>query len=255
MIIETEDDKKQLRAAGNILSAVLKDLEAACKEGITTAELDLMAEHAIKAHGAVAVFLGYKPEGAPSPYPAALCVSINDEVVHGIPSQDRILRQGDIVSLDLGLSYNGYFVDSARTLTIGGDGDAAARKLLAATREALGAAIGAARAGAHTGDIGAAVERVARKYKLGVVKDLGGHAVGRAVHEKPYIGNEGVEGEGEILPAGMVLAIEPMLAEGKGDIIVAADGWTYKMRDRSRAAHFEQTIIVTDGAAEILTAL
>lgn len=254
MIIETEEDKKQLRAAGNILSGVLKDLEALCKEGTTTAELDLAAEHAIKAQGAVAVFLGYRPEGAPSAYPAALCVSLNDEVVHGIPSSKRILRNGDIVSLDLGLSYNGYFVDSARTLTVGA-GDANARKLLAATREALDAAVGAARAGAHTGDIGAAVERVARKYRLGVVKDLGGHAVGRAVHEKPFIGNEGVEGEGDLITAGMVLAIEPMLSEGKGDIITAADGWTCKMRDRSRAAHFEQTIIVTDGAPEILTAL
>lgn len=254
MIITTDEDKKNLRAAGNILSGILLDLEAACKEGVTTAELDLMAEHAIKARGGVAVFLGYRPDGAPSAYPAALCVSINDEVVHGIPSQQRILRKGDIVSLDLGLSYNGYFVDSARTLIVG-DGDAAARRLLAATREALDAAVGAAYAGAHTGDIGAAVGRVARKYRLGVVKDLGGHAVGRAVHEKPFIGNEGVEGEGEVIPAGMVLAIEPMLCEGKGDIITAADGWTCKMRDRSRAAHFEQTIIVTDGAPEVLTAL
>ncbi len=255
MIIETDDDKKQLRAAGNILSGVLKDLEAAAKEGITTAELDLMAEHAIVARGAVPAFLNYKPDGAAIPYPAALCISINDEVVHGIPSQKRILRNGDIVSLDLGLSYNGYFVDSARTLIVGGEGDAPARRLIAATREALNAAVAAAHAGAHTGDIGAAVERVARKYKLGVVKDLGGHAVGRAVHEKPFIGNEGNEGEGEVLPAGMVLAIEPMLSEGKGDIILAEDNWTYKMRDRSRAAHFEQTIIVGEGAPEILTAL
>ena len=145
-------------------------------------------------------------------------------------------------------------MDSARPLIVG-EGDARARKLLAATREALDAAVGVARAGAHVGDIGAAVERVARKYKLGVVKDLGGHAVGRAVHERPFIANEGKEGEGEVISAGMVLAIEPMLSEGKGDIITAADGWTCKMRDRSRAAHFEQTIIVTDGAPEILTAL
>ena len=181
-------------------------------------------------------------------------MSINDEIVHGIPSPEKILRKNDVVKFDIGLSYNGYFVDIARTFIVG-EGDAAARKLLAATREALDAAIAAARVGAHTGDIGAAIARIAGKYRLGIVKDLGGHAVGAAVHEKPYIDNEGKAGEGDLITEGMVLAIEPMLCEGKGDITVAKDDWTIKMRDRSRAAQFEQTIIVTAGAPEILTAL
>jgi methionyl aminopeptidase len=252
MIIKTEEDKKQLRAAGNILSGVLKDLVVMAKEGQTTAELDLAAEHAIRAHGAVPAFLGYKPEGAAYAYPATLCVSLNDEIVHGIPSQEKILRKGDVVKFDIGLSYNGYFVDTARTFIVG-EGDAAARRLLAATREALDTAISAARAGARTGDIGAAIARVAAKHRLGVVKDLGGHAVGGAVHEKPYIDNEGKEGEGDPIVEGMVLAIEPMLCEGRGDITVAKDDWTIKMRDRSRAAQFEQTIIVTADAPEVIT--
>jgi len=254
MIIETEDDKKQLRAAGIILSGVLKDLVAATKEGMNAAELDLMAEHAIKARGGVPAFLNYQPEGAAYPYPATLCVSINDEIVHGIPTADKLFRNGDVVKFDIGLSYNGYFVDMARTFVVG-EGDEAAQRLIRATREALDLAIAAARPGARTGDIGEAIYRVATKYRLGVVKDLGGHAVGRAVHEQPHIDNEGRAGEGEKIVAGMVLAIEPMLSEGKGDIIVAKDDWTIKMRDRSRAAQFEQTVIVQDGPAEILTAL
>lgn len=254
MIIKTEEDKKQLRAGGAILAGVLADVAAAAKEGVTTAELDLMAEHAIRARGAVPAFLGYQPEGARYPYPATLCVSVNDEVVHGLPSEGKILRKGDTVSFDLGLSYNGYFVDSALTVCIG-ECDDAAQRLLVATREALSEAVAAAKAGGYTGDIGAAVERVAKKYRLGVVKDLGGHAVGKAVHEKPFIGNEGRKGEGEKLVEGMVLAIEPMLCEGKGDIVLADDDWTYTMRDRSRAAHFEQTLIVTHGAPEIVTPL
>jgi methionyl aminopeptidase len=254
MIATTEEEKKQLRAAGNILSGVLADLEAMVREGGNAAELDLAAEHAIRARGAVPAFLGYKPEGAQYPYPATLCVALNDEVVHGLPTPQKMFRRGDVVTLDLGLSYNGYFVDSARTLTVG-EGDDKAQRLMNATREALGFAVAAARAGARTGDIGAAIGRAAAKYRLGIVKDLGGHGVGNSVHEKPYIDNEGRAGEGDELLEGMVLAIEPMLAEGKGDIVLAEDGWTYKMRDRSRAAHFEQTVIVTNAAPEILTPL
>lgn len=254
MIISSEEDKKQLRAGGNILSGVLKELVAATKEGMNAAELDLMAEHAIRRHGAVPSFLNYQPQGAAYPYPATLCVSINDEVVHGLPSKDKMFRDGDVVTFDIGLSYNGYFVDMARTFTIGHADDQATR-LLNATREALEGAIGAARPGATTGDIGEAIYRVAAKYRLGIVKDLGGHAVGKAVHEEPHIDNEGRAGEGPTLTEGMVLAIEPMLCEGKGDITVAKDQWTIKMRDRSRAAQFEQTIIVSKDGPEILTAL
>jgi methionyl aminopeptidase len=253
MIATTPEQIKALRAAGKILAGVLKDVTAMCKEGISTAELDLAADHAIRARGAVPSFLNYKPEGAAYPYPAALCVSINEEVVHGIPSDKRILRRGDIVSLDAGLSYQGYFVDAARTLVVG-EGDAAAKKLVSATKEALDAAIGVARVGKHIGNIGAAVMRIAASRRLTIVEDLGGHAVGAAVHERPFIANEGREGEGEELVEGLVLAIEPMLCEGKGAIVLAKDEWTYVMKDGKRAAHFEDTVLITKDGPEVLTA-
>lgn len=253
MIAKTEDEIKNLQAAGKILAEVLADVTKLVKPGVSTAELDLAAEAAIRARGAVPAFLGYQPEGAAYPFPATLCVAVNDEVVHGIPSVQKILQEGDTISLDEGLSYNGFFVDSAITVRVG-EVDAGAVKLLNATREALDAAIAAAKAGAHIGDIGAAVVRVAKKYNLGVVEDLGGHSIGKVVHEKPFIPNEGEVGEGPEIKLGMVLAIEPMLAEGKGAIILDKDEWTYRMRDGKRAAHFEHTVLITKDGPEILTA-
>lgn len=252
MIATTQSDIDTLRQAGKILAQVLRDTAALVKPGVTTAALDLAAEESIRAHGAVPAFLNYKPIGAAYPYPAVLCVSVNDEVVHGIPTEAHVLHEGDVVTLDLGLSYNGLFVDSAITVCVG-EGDAAAQKLLAGTKEALSVAIGAIKAGGRVGDIGAAVETVARKYNLAIVTDLGGHAVGKSVHEKPFIANTGTAGTGEKLVEGMVLAIEPILTEGKGAITLAEDEWTYRTRDHSRAAHFEHTILVTREGAEILT--
>jgi methionyl aminopeptidase len=252
MIARTQADIDTLRIAGRALADVLKEVAALVTPGVTTAELDIAAEEGITKRDCKSAFLGYQPDGASRPYPAVLCVSINDEVVHGIPSDKRVLRSGDIVSLDLGLSYKGYFVDHAVTLCVGAC-DSKDIKLLDATREALGAAIKAAHVGGRLGDIGAAVEAVAERNKLAIVKDLGGHAVGKAVHEQPFIANFGSVGKGEKIVEGMVLALEPMLSLGKGDIILAADDWTYKMRDHSRAAHFEHTILVTKEGPEILT--
>ena len=254
MIAKTEDEIKNLRIAGKILAEVIASVAKLVKPGVSTAELDLAAEKMIRDKGAVPAFLGYKPEGASYPYPATLCVAINDEVVHGIPAEDRILKEGDIISLDEGLSYNGYFVDHAVTVCVG-KGDEKAKKLLQANHEALEAAIDAAKVGGHIGDIGAAVERVAKKYNVAVVQDLGGHAVGKAVHEKPFVPNEGNEGEGEKLVEGLVIAIEPMFAEGKGAIKLDKDEWTYRMRDGSRASHFEHTVLLTKNGPEILTKL
>lgn len=254
MIAATDAEIKALRAAGKILAGVLREAQALAKEGISTAELDLFAEHAMRARGAVPSFLNYKPEGAAYPYPASLCISLNEEVVHGIPSEKRILRNGDVVKLDAGLSYNGYFVDSARTFVVGGSPDSAANKLIDGTKEALRAAIAVAKPGARVGDIGAAISRVAANHQLGVVEDLGGHATGRAVHEQPFIANDGKAGEGEEIVEGMVLAIEPMLAEGHGAIVVEKDEWTLSMADNKRAAHFEDTVLITKEGAEILTA-
>ena len=252
MIAKTDIEIENLRHAGKILSSVIAACMERVGEGVTTAELDLFVEKMIREEGAVPAFLNYKPSGAKFPFPAALCISVNDEVVHGIPSEEHVLTLGDMVTLDLGLSYNGYFVDSARTMFVG-PGDAKGQKLLDGTREALTAAVNAARAGGRVGDIGAAVEAAARRYQLSVVEELGGHAVGKTVHEKPFIANFGEVGEGEKIVEGHVLALEPILSEGKGKISLMEDQWTYVTRDGSRAAHFEQTILITKDGAEILT--
>lgn len=220
--------------------------------GIATSVLDIAAQKGIEERGAVSSFLGYAPEGAKYPYPTALCVSVNSEVVHGIPSEKKIVKEGDVVSLDLGLSYKGFFVDAATTLYVGSS-DVKAKKLIAATRDATLAAIAAAKIGNHIGDIGAAVMRIAQKSGFAIVEDLGGHAVGGAVHEKPFIPNVGNAGKGEEIVEGLVLAIEPMLCEGSPQIMLGKDDWTYLMRDGSRAAHFEHTVLVTKNGPEILT--
>lgn len=254
MIVSNNHDMAGLREAGKMLGRVLKELEVMVQPGISTAALDKAAEAAIATRGAAPVFLGYKPEGNAYPFPAVLCTSINDEVVHGIPREDRVLQEGDIVSLDLGLSYKGFFMDSALTVCVG-TCDKNAKKLIAATEEALAAAIAAVHHGAHIGDIGAAVMRVAQKNNFSVVEDLGGHAIGKTLHEQPFIPNEGRVGEGEELVEGMLLAIEPMLAEGSPKITLNnSDQWTYQMKDGLRAAHAEHTILVTKKrSAEILT--
>src|SRR6185503_12869158 len=224
---------------GAMLAEVLSELSSMVAPGITTAQLDVAAEKAIRSRGGVPAFLGYQPEGANYPFPAVLCASVNEEIVHGIPSEATTLAEGDIISLDLGLSCDGYFVDSAVTVGVGEISDED-QKLIDATREALDASIAAAHGGMKTGDVGAAVEKVAAKYNFSIVEDLGGHAVGQAVHEQPYIANEGKEGKGETLPAGMVIALEPMLSAGSPRIVLDRDDeWTYRTSDGSRAAHFE----------------
>jgi methionyl aminopeptidase len=252
MIATTPEEIKALRAAGRILAGVLQDTAKLVKDGVTAAELDLFAEHAIRSRGAIPSFLNYKPEGSRYPYPATLCVSVNDEITHGLPSPEKVIRTGDIVSLDSGLSYEGYFVDSAITFCVG-QCDPVGEKLITAAREALGAAIAMARPGNRVGDIGAAIMSVVEKYNFAIIEDLGGHAVGKAVHEKPFIANDGKKGEGELIVEGMVLALEPMLAEGKGAIVLEHDDWTYSTEDGSRSTTFEHTILVTAKGAEILT--
>lgn len=255
MIAKTEHEIETLRTAGRFLAEVLGELSQMVEPGITTASLDLAAEKAIRSRGCVPAFLGYRPEGAEVPFPAVLCISINEEIVHGIPLESRVLFEGDIVTLDLGLSYEGFFVDAAVTVPVG-DISIEDEELLLATEEALAACIAAATPGAHIGDLGAAVEKVAKRRKFSVVEDLGGHAVGKAVHEQPFIANFGKVGKGEKIPAGMVLALEPMLSEGSPRIVLdEEDQWTYRTGDGSRSAHFEHTILVTENGPEILTKL
>ncbi len=254
MIARTEEQKRGLRTAGMLLAEVLHDTALRVAPGISAAELSAFAEKEIRARGAHPVFLNYETDGSPYPYPAVICVSRNDEVVHGIPTKEKILSDGDIVSLDCGLSYEGFVADAAVTVAVG-KRSAEEDRLIEGTKEALVAGIGAAKAGGHVGDIGEAIAAVAKRYDLAVVRDLGGHATGEELHEAPYIANFGVSGHGEKLQLGHVLALEPIFTLGRGAIKLTKDGWTYATNDHSRAAHFEDTILIGENGAEILTRL
>jgi methionyl aminopeptidase len=253
MRVKTETEIKILREGGRRLAAILHALAVAVKPGVTGLELDALAQQLIRESGDEAAFLNYQPEGAPAPYPNALCVSVNNEVVHGIPN-NKPLELGDVVSLDLGLKHQGLFTDMAVTLIVGGtEARGEAKALIEATQAALAAGVAAARAGGYVGDIGAAVSKAAKKGGYGLVTELGGHGVGKAVHEEPMIPNRAKAGTGEKLEVGMVLAIEPMLTLGRGAVTFMPDGYLVKTADGSLAAHCEQTILVTTGEPEILT--
>lgn len=253
MIVKNQTELDNLRKSGKLLADTLRILKGKVAPGVTSAQLDLWAEEAIKAGGGVPAFLNYKQEGSAYPFPAVLCVSINDEVVHGIPSQERVIQEGDLVMLDLGLSINGYFTDAAVSVVAGADTHGS-QKIIDATNEAFTAALKVIHAGARTGDIGAAIEAVGKKYGFGVVEDLGGHSLGLVPHEAPYVGNVGKPGTGEVLTEGLVLAIEPIFTEGGKDIVLGKDQWTYFTKDGSRSAEVEHTIVVTKDGAEVLTA-
>lgn len=253
-LLKQPHEIERLRTGGVRLAHVVAQVALRAVPGASTAALDQYAEELIRAGGDTPAFLGYTPRGAKRPYPATMCISVNNEVVHGIPNEEpRILAPGDVVSLDCGLVHGGLIVDHAITV-VAGEGDEVAAQLVAASREALVAAIREVRAGAHLGDIGAAVEEVAARYNFGIAYELGGHGVGHAVHEEPYIANTGERGVGVMLEAGMVLALEPILTEGMdGRVKLSKDGYTYVTRDGTRAAHFEHTIVVTEDGADILT--
>jgi methionyl aminopeptidase len=219
--------------------------------GISTYELDQYAYNLIKEDGDEPAFLNYKPEGQSKAYPASLCTSVNNEVVHGIPSKSNILKEGDVISIDLGLKHRGLFTDHAVTVAVGKI-PKASQKLLEFTHEALLVGIEAAKAGNTVGDIGYAIEKFVGK-KYGIVRELSGHGVGKKIHEDPYIPNFGKPGKGQKLIPGMVIAIEPMLNIGRAGIITLSDGYTIKTADGSRSAHFEHTVLITEGEAEILT--
>jgi methionyl aminopeptidase len=228
-------------------------LASLAKPGVSTKLLDDEARRLTLEGGDTPSFLDYTPDGADRPYPASVCISINDEIIHGIPNEDpKILKDGDIVSIDMGIKHKGLFTDSAITVGVGKI-DTKAKKLLKATEEGMFKGIAMARGGAHIGDIGAEIEAYALKNGFEIADDLCGHGVGYAVHEDPYIPNYGVKGEGDILRPGMVIAIEPMYNEGTGRVKALSDGYTYVTADGKRSAHFEHTILITDGAPEILT--
>lgn len=251
--IKTAEEIARMRRGGKILADVLTSVAGLVAPGVSAAFLNEAAEKMIAERGAEPLFLGYKPEGALSAYPAALCVSINDEVVHGIPGKDKIIQEGDVVGLDCGLRYEKMCVDSA--ITVGaGDISVQAKKLIDVTRDALAEGLAVVGPQARIGDIGHAVEQYVKKNGFTVVRDLAGHGVGYSIHEEPMILNFGKKGTGMQLAPGMTIAIEPMVVVGDFHIIVDEDGWGIRTADGALAAHFEHTIVVTEQGCEVLTA-
>lgn len=252
--IKTKEEIDLLRESGRRLAHILEAVKREIRPGVSTKHLDIVAERLIRAGGDEPPFLHYTPYGAPMPFPASLCVSINDEIVHGIPSEERIIQEGDIVSIDLGLSHKGLITDAALTVSVG-PVPQEVRMLIEETERALHEGIAAARPGGRLGDIGAAIDAVATNHHWGIVRELGGHGVGHAVHEEPYIPNYGKKGTGPMIKPQMVLAIEPMFILGNEQIRVMPDGYTVVTRDGALSAHFEHTIVITENGAEILTRL
>lgn len=252
IIIKTESEIERLRKGGPILADILRKVAKKVAPGVTTGELNDYAYKLITETGYKPAFLNYKPEGQDAPYPASLITSVNAEVVHGIPGA-YVLKEGDIIALDLGLNYEGVYLDHAITVPVGGIITPKDKLLMSVTEQALYKGIEAIVPGATVGDIGFAIESFVKPYKLGIVRTLSGHGVGRAIHEDPYVPNYGKPGRGAKLVPGMVIAIEPMLTRGSEDIVVMRDGYTLKTSDGSRSAHFEHTVLITEDGAEILT--
>jgi methionyl aminopeptidase len=246
IICRSTDELERMRAAGRLVGEVLAELAGLVAPGVTTADLDAVAEKRIARAGATPAFKGYHG------YPATICASINDEVIHGIPSGRRLLNDGDIISIDVGASLNGYFGDSAITLPVGQVSEEAAT-LLRVTEEALYKAIDHVRPGSRISDLGHAVQKHVEAYGFSVVREFVGHGIGQRMHEEPQIPNYGDPGRGPRLTEGMVLAIEPMVNAGKPAVKVLGDGWTAVTRDNSLSAHFEHTVAVTADGPWILT--
>ncbi len=246
VVLKSSREIEKMRRAGRIVREVLELVRSRVKPGATTFDLERAAEERLKELDVKAAFKGYHG------YPCVLCTSVNSEVVHGIPSPNRTLKQGDIVSVDFGVVVDGYYGDAAITVPVGVI-DAKAARLLKATEESLKAGIAAVRPGATLGDVGAAVQGVVEREGFSVVRDFVGHGIGSQMHEDPQVPNFGQAGQGMKLKAGMVIAIEPMVNAGRPDVMVLDDGWTAVARDGSMSAHFEHTVAVTATGASILT--
>ena len=249
---KSDEEIDLLRESGKRLARVLQLVGGEIKPGVTTKYLDEVAERLIRETGDMPPFLNYTPHGARKPFPASLCVSVNDEIVHGIPGP-RVIMDGDIVTIDLGLAHKGMITDAALTFPVGNVPEKVLT-LIKETEHSLNEGIKAMRVGGRIGDIGAAIERVAHAHKYGIIRELGGHGVGHAVHEEPYVPNYGTKGTGPLLKAGMVLALEPMFTLGKEDIVILPDGYTIVTEDGSLSAHFEHTVAITADGIEVLTA-
>ncbi len=245
MVLKSKAEFEAMRQAGKIVGALLRLMEKETKPGMTTLGLDQIAEEFIRSQGAEPAFKGYYG------FPASICASVNEEVVHGIPAK-KVLRSGDVVGVDVGVKLDGFFSDAARTFAVGDvtDDD---KKLIAVTWQSLYQGIEKAVAGNRLGDISWAVQSYAEKHGLSVVREYVGHGIGRQLHEEPQVPNYGKPNQGPVLVEGMALAIEPMLNQGTHEVQVLPDGWTVVTKDRKRSGHFEQTIIVGKGKPEILT--
>ena len=248
--IKTRQEVERMRQASRHVAEILLELRQTVRPGVTTQELDACAEREIGERGVVSSFKGYDPHGLPK-YPAVLCVSVNEEIVHGIPGP-RTLVEGDIVSLDFGVSVDGYHGDSAVTVAVGKVGPEK-QALMDATRESLCCAIEVMRPGQRLSDIGHAVQSHVEPMGYSVVRDFAGHGIGSEMHEPPWIPNYGARGRGPRLVPGMVFAIEPMVNVGGPEVEILEDEWTAVTADGLASAHFEHTILVTEGEAEVLT--
>lgn len=255
-LIKNEKEVESLREGGKILAQILKDLSAYVKPGISTEDINDYAMKLTEEYGAEPVLLGYHPEFASHPYPAALCTSVNNTVQHGIPRADEILKEGDIINLDMTIGYKGMIVDSGITIPVGKT-DVESQKLIDVTREALAIGIKQAKAGNRIGDISHAIETFVKARGFSIVEALCGHGVGHAVHEEPQIPNFGKAGTGSLIKVGNVFAIEPIVNAGKKDVIFDDDGDGYSVytEDGSRSAHFEHTVAITERGPEIMTKL
>jgi methionyl aminopeptidase len=248
IIYKSAEEIAKMRRAGRVVAGTIDRVVAAVRPRIATADLDAVAEAYIDEQGAIPSFKGYKG------FPASICVSINEEVVHGIPSARRILAEGDVLSLDFGAIWEGFHADSALTMFVGDPPSAEAEKLVRVTEEALEAGISQIGPGARLSDIGAAVQQVAEGAGFSVVREYVGHGIGRNLHEDPQIPNYGEPGRGPLIKPGLVVAVEPMVNIGGWETRVLADDWTVVTEDGSISAHFEHTIAVTEDGREILTA-
>ena len=248
IIRKSPGELEKMRRAGAILAATINRVTAAVEPGVSTLELDRVAEAFIREAGATPSFLGYKG------FPASICASVNNEIVHGIPSKDRFVREGDLLSLDFGTIWEGFQADSAVTVFVGPPPSDDAKRLVETTQAALDAAIDVIRPGARLSDIGHAIEQVAIDAGLGVVREYGGHGIGRAMHEDPFIQNWGPAGRGPVMKPGLVVAVEPMFNLGGDATRQLDDGWTVVTADGSLSAHWEHTVAVTDEGHEVLTA-
>jgi methionyl aminopeptidase len=253
IILKSNGELDRMRKAGRITAGTIGRVLEAVAPGVTTAELDRVAESFIAGQGAIPSFKGYRGASR-MPFPATICASLNDEIVHGIPSAERVLEEGDLLSLDFGAIWEGFHSDSAVTVFVGMAPSAEAERLVKTTEAALDAAIAEVLPGGRLSDIGHMIETVASREALGIVREYGGHGIGRALHEDPFIQNWGKPDRGPAMRPGLVIAIEPMFNLGSDETAIMPDGWTVVTADGSLSAHFEHTVAVTSDGHEVLTA-